>query len=219
MPEMKWTRNGRIEGYLRAGARPQESRLPGARKQARRMEPRLGSEPEELVATVRIAHPSPRLSAVSAALEDSPAESRNQGTAERTKRTRQSASAIRIRCGFECNWLYPWRGRNVSRFIFARTHGPEHFCDAGVFRHEMANGTGEICLRTEAADEAFCRYCGAGRRMTFCITAYPEVILPVGIFVRYLTDSYPKPSRSPLQGNVVFRRNGITAISSNPVFV
>ena len=193
---MKWTRNVRIEGCRRAGARPQELRLPRAREQAQRMEPLLGTEPEESVATVRIADPSPRLSTVSAALEDSPAESRNQGTAERTKRTSQSASAIRIRSGFECNWLYPWRARNDCRFIFPRGHGLEHFCDAGVFRHEMANGTGEIYLRTEAADEAFCRYCEAparrllsrqGRRMTFCITTYPEIILPVGAFVRYLT--------------------------------
>src|SRR5882724_2536644 len=143
MPETKWTRNVRIEGCRRAGARPQESRLPRAREQARRMEPLLGSEPEESVATVRIAHPSPRLSTVSAALEDSPAESRNQGKVERTKRTRQSASAIRIRSGFECNWLYPWRGYNDGRFIFPRAHGVEHFFDAGVFRHGMANGTGE----------------------------------------------------------------------------
>jgi len=106
------------------------------------MEPLPASEPEESVATVRIA-------TVSAALRDSPAEGGNQGTAERTKRTRQSASEIRIRGGFECNWLYPWRGRNDCRFIFPREHGVEHFCDAGVFRHEMANGTGEICFRTE----------------------------------------------------------------------
>ncbi len=106
------------------------------------MELLLGPEPEESVATVRIAHPSPRLSTVSPALEDSPAESRNPGTAERTQRTRQSASAIRIRSGFECNWLYPWRGRNDCHFIFPREHGVEDFCDAGVFRHEMANGTG-----------------------------------------------------------------------------
>src|SRR6476646_4881041 len=141
MPEMKWTRNIRIEGCRRAGARPQELRLPRAREQAQRMEPLLGSELEESVATVRIAHPPPRLSTVSAALEDSPAESRTQGTAGRTKRTRQSASDIRIRCGFECNWLYPWRGHNDCRFIFPREHGVEHFCDAVVSRHEMANRT------------------------------------------------------------------------------
>ena len=150
MPEMKWTRNVRIEGCRRAGARPQELRLPRAREQARRMEPLLGSEPEESVATVRIARSSLRLSTVSAALEYSPAESKNQGTAERTKRTRQSASEIRICSSFECNWLYPWRGRNDCRFIFPREHGVERFCDAGVFRHGMANGTGEICLRTKA---------------------------------------------------------------------
>src|SRR5882762_6976774 len=125
MPEMKWTRNVRIEGCRQAGARPQELRLPPAREQARRMEPLLGSEPEESVAAVRIAHPSPRLSTVSAALEDSPAESRNQGRAERTTRMRQSASAIRIHSGFECNWLYPWRGRNDCRFILPREHGVE----------------------------------------------------------------------------------------------
>jgi hypothetical protein len=162
---MKRTRNVPIEGCRRAGARPLELRLLRAREQARRMEPLPGSESEESVVTVRIVHSSPRLSTVSAALEDSPPESRNQGTAGRTKRTRQSESAIRIRSGFECNWLYPWRGRNDCRFIFPRANGLEHFCDAGLFCHEMANGTGEICLRTEAADEAFCRYCGAGRRM------------------------------------------------------
>src|SRR5882724_5230942 len=102
MPEMKWTRNVRIEGCRRAGARPQELRLPrAAPAQARRTEPQLGSELEESVAAVRIAHPSPRLSTVSAALEDSPDGSRNQGTAERTKRTPQSASDTRIRSGFE----------------------------------------------------------------------------------------------------------------------
>jgi hypothetical protein len=148
MPGLKWMRNVRIEVSRRDGVRPQELRLPRAREQARRMEPLLGSEPEESVATVRIAHPSPRLATVSAALEDSPAESRNQGTAERTKQTRQSAGDIRIRSGFECNWLYPWCGRNDFRFIFPRAHGVEHFCDAGVFRHEMANWTGEICPRT-----------------------------------------------------------------------
>ena len=63
----------------------------------------------------------------------------------------------------------------------------EHLCDAVVSRPEMANGAGEICLRTEAADEAFCKYCGAGLRMTFCITTHPEVILPIGTFARYLT--------------------------------
>jgi hypothetical protein len=40
--------------------------------------------------------------------------------------------------------------RNDCRFIFPSEHGVEHFCDAGVFRHEMANGTGEIRLRTKA---------------------------------------------------------------------
>src|SRR5258708_19604484 len=98
------------------------------------------SEPEESVTTERIARPSPRLSTVSAALEDSPAESRNQGTAERTKRTSQSASAIRIRSGFECNWLYPWRAPNNCRFIFPRGPGLDHFCDAAAFLHEIANG-------------------------------------------------------------------------------
>jgi hypothetical protein len=53
-----------------------------------------------------------------------------------------------MRSGFECNWLYSWRGRNVCHFIFPREHGVEHFCDAGVFRHEMANGTGETCQKT-----------------------------------------------------------------------
>src|SRR5216684_5210139 len=214
MPEMKWTRNVRIEGCRRAGARPQELRLPRAQEQAQRMELLLGSEPEESVATVRIAHPSPRLSTVSPALEDSPAESRNPGTAERTQRTRQSASAIRIRSGFECNWLYPWRGRNDCHFIFPREYGVEDFCDAGVFRNEMANGTGEICFRTEAADEVFCRYCGAGRRMTFCITTYPEVILPVGAFVRCLTTV---AQSGPVRGNVMLFTVAGASISSNAV--
>src|SRR5207244_13628408 len=103
------------------------------------MEPLLGSEPEESVATVRIAHPSLRLSTVSAALEDSPAESRNQGTAVRTKRTRQSASEIRIRSGFECNWLYPWRDRNECRFILPLENRVERFSVAGVFYEELNN--------------------------------------------------------------------------------
>jgi hypothetical protein len=97
MPEMKWTRNVRIEGCRRAGARPQELRLPRALAQARRTELLLGFELEELVVTVRIAHPSPRLSTVWVALEGSPAESRDQGAAEPTKRTRQSARAVQIR--------------------------------------------------------------------------------------------------------------------------
>jgi hypothetical protein len=34
----------------------------------------------------------------------------------------------------------------------------EHLCDAVVSRPEMAHGAGKICLRTEAANEAFCKY-------------------------------------------------------------
>lgn len=146
---MKWTRNVRIEGCRRAGARPQELRLPRAWEQARRMEPLLGSEPEESVAMVWIAHPSPRLSTVSAVLEDSPAESRNQETAERTKRTQQSASDIRIHGGFECNWLYPWRGRTIvvsfSHVSTERSTSVTPVCS--VMKWPM----GQVkCLRTKA---------------------------------------------------------------------
>src|SRR4029077_3528868 len=132
MPEMKSTRNVRIEGCRRAGARPQELRLPRAPAQAQRMEPLLGSELAESVATVRIAPPSPRLSTVSVALEDAPDESKSQGTVIPTKRTRQSACASRMRSGFECSWLYPWRGREVCHFIVPREQKVEHLCDAVV---------------------------------------------------------------------------------------
>jgi hypothetical protein len=53
-----------------------------------------------------------------------------------------------MRSGLQCNWLYPWRGQNVCHFIFPREHRVEHCRDAGVFRHEMANGTGETCQKT-----------------------------------------------------------------------
>src|SRR6266403_1128705 len=117
MPEMKWTRNVRIEGCGRAGARPQELRLPRAPAQAQRKEPLLGSE-----------------------LEESPDESKSQGTVIPTKRTRQSACASQRRSGFECSWLYPWRGREVCHFILPREQKVEHLCDAVVSRREMANG-------------------------------------------------------------------------------
>jgi len=104
-------------------------------------------ELEESVATVRIAQPSPRLSRVSIALEDSQGESRNQGTVKPAKRTRQSASKLQMRSGFECNWLYPWRGRDVCHFIFPLKHEVEYLSDAAVSRPEMADWTGEICQR------------------------------------------------------------------------
>src|ERR1700687_931111 len=119
MPEMKWTRNVRIEGCRRAGARPQELRLPRVPAQAQRTEPLRGSELEESVAKLRIAHPS-RLSRVSVAVADSPDESRSQATVIATKRTRQAARAPQMRSGFECSWLYPWRGREVCDFILPR---------------------------------------------------------------------------------------------------
>jgi hypothetical protein len=148
MPELKWARNVRIEAGRQAGARPQELQPPQAQAQALRTEPLQGFELEESVATVRIAQPVPRLSTLSVALEDSPDGSRNQATAKPTKRTWRSPSALRMRSGFECNWLYPWRGRKVCHPIFPREHGVENLCDAAVSRHEMSEWTGEICQRS-----------------------------------------------------------------------
>jgi len=53
-----------------------------------------------------------------------------------------------MRIGFECNWLYPWRGRNVRHFIFPLKHKVECLSDAAVSRPEMANWTSEIWQRT-----------------------------------------------------------------------
>src|SRR5437867_11597859 len=72
---------------------------------------------------------------------------------------------------FRMQLVLSMRQSQSGYFIFLRKRGVEHLCDTAVSRHEMANWTGEICLRTSPEWLTV-----AGRQTRFWITGYSSTI-------------------------------------------